>query len=164
MVGFSQIKIPHKIKIAGIQIGSDGAKILASWTGTHLFSVDLRDAENKVKIEDLPDDVLKITVPSFGHRASYVDTGSLKLRTLNSSWFIPDAQLAETVMRLVLEKNDGFGKAYGQSADAQGKLRAACVAAVTGIVYRRIPGQKKISVDCPSPSNAATAGPMSAIH
>lgn len=153
------IKIPKQFKFFGKVVASDGARVAAKWTGVHLFAVDLKDEDPaaggkgtpRVKVEPLPDGI-RITVPPYVHRLSYLDPGTLEFRTVDGSWFIKDDVRYGVTLRLVQDQNSVNGAAYLQGAEGRAELRKACADVVTGIVHPLVGPARRVEVICPDPT------------
>ena len=142
----ADIKTPKKFRVLGKVVASDGLKIQAAWTGIHRYAIDLK-AQAAV-IEDLPD-TLRITMPPYAHRVSYLEPGTVKFKTVNGSWFINKDKRYRVALERIQTQNTANGIAFIQRGRKE--LEQACIQAVIGVVYPHVKSGKPIEVVCPEP-------------
>lgn len=144
----ARVRVPRDFKIFGKKIASDGAVIKTHWDGLHRFGINVKDSP--VDIQDV-DGKLKIVMPPYEKKVSYIRSGSIKFETVNGSMFVKKDVRYAVAMKLLQEQNDSNGTTYMNSESGRQELLKACVSAVTGIVYPLIEDKKPIEVVCQAP-------------
>ena len=142
----ADVKIPKELRIFGKKVASDGLKIRATWTGAHLYAIDLKG--QAAQVEDLPDK-LRITMPAYGHRVSYLEPGTVTFETVNGSWFIDKDKRYRIALEQIQAQNIANGVEFMQRG--RDELNQACIQAVVGVVYPYVKSGKTIEVICPEP-------------
>lgn len=142
----ARIRIPKELHLFGVRVASDGATIEATWTGVHLYAIDLKT--HAVTVDDLPDR-LRITMPPYAHHVSYLEPGTVQFRTVNGTWFIGKDKRYRITLEQIQKQNAENGIAYMRRGRAE--LEQACIKAVTGVVYPLVKTAKTIEVICPAP-------------
>jgi hypothetical protein len=140
----ADIKIPKEFRLLGKVVATDGLKIQADWTGIHLYAIDLKT--QAAVVEDLPD-TLRITMPPYAHRVSYLEPGTVEFKTVNGSWFINKDKRYRVALEQIQTQNIANGTAFMQRGREE--LERACIQAVTGVVYPYVKSGKTIEVVCP---------------
>ena len=142
----ADIRIPKEFRVLGKVVATDGLEIQATWTGIHLYAIDLM--AHAVLVEDLPDK-LRVTMPPYAHRVSYLEPGTIKFKTVNGSWFINKDKRYRVALEHIQAQNRQNGTAFMQRG--RKNLEQACIQAVIGLIYPYVKSDKTIEVICPEP-------------
>ena len=146
MQSTGDIKIPKEFRLFGKVVATDGVEIQAAWTGTHLYAIDLK--AQAALVEDLPN-MLRVTMPPYAHRVSYLEPGTVTFKTVNGSWFINKDKRYRVALEHIQAQNRQNGTAFMQRG--RKNLEQACIQAVIGLIYPYVKSDKTIEVICPEP-------------
>lgn len=146
MQSTGDIKIPKEFRLFGKVVATDGVEIQAAWTGTHLYAIDLK--AQAALVEDLPN-MLRVTMPPYAHRVSYLEPGTVTFKTVNGSWFINKDKRYRVALEHIQAQNRQNGTAFMQRGRKD--LEQACIQAVIGLIYPYVKSGKTIEVICPEP-------------
>ncbi len=144
----AKIKIPKEFRWFNRVVAHDGVTIEASWTGIHLYAIDLK-TQGPV-FDNTAADTLHIKMPPYAHWVSYMEPGTVDFKTTDGSWFISQDDRYRIALQQIQAQNILNGVAYMERGRAE--LEQACIKAVTGIVYPHVKNAKVIKVDCPGPA------------